>query len=141
MFRFIIICLILLYIVYDRYYERLLEYMGTSSTDVFKWSCIIILLIICLIPRLDQKIYNSWDYVRKMPSKTKNEYKYNLAYQNNFQNQGLQYGNSLGNSLSSSFGNHYNNPYNIPYNNQNINSPLGEENNELGYTNINLPSD
>ena len=130
MFRFNIICLILLYIIYDRYYERLLEYMGTSSSDVFKWSCIIILLIICLIPRLDQKVYNSWDYVRKMPSKTKNEYKYNLAYQNNFQNQGLQYGNP--------YNTPHNTPYNNPYNNQNINSPLGEENNELGYTNINL---
>ena len=104
--------------------------MGTSSSDVFKWSCIIILLIICLIPRLDQKVYNSWDYVRKMPSKTKNEYKYNLAYQNNFQNQGLQYGNP--------YNTPHNTPYNNPYNNQNINSPLGEENNELGYTNINL---
>ncbi len=102
MFRFIIICLILLYIVYDQYYDKLLQYMGASSSDVFKWLCIIILLIVCLIPRLDQKVYNSWDYIRKMPSKTKNEYKYNPVYQNNFQNQGLQYGNP------------YNSPYNAP---------------------------
>ena len=118
MFRFIILCLIILYIAYDRYYERLLEYMGTNSSDVFKWFCITILIIICLIPRLDQKVYNSWNYIRKMPSKTNPEYKYkyNPAYQNNFnylnQNQGF---------------------YPPPPRNH-----LGAENSDLGYTNLNL---
>ena len=77
MFRFIIICLVLFYVFYDQYYDKIVEFMGANSGSIYKWSIIGVLIIICLIPNLDQKIFGSINYIRKMPAKNKSEYKYN----------------------------------------------------------------